>query len=304
MRVRFFTCDVFTEALFGGNQLAVIPEASGLTTRQMQQIAREFNYSETTFVLPPESAKTRRVRIFTPAQELPFAGHPNIGTAFVLAETGALGSLSPESTVVFEEAAGDVAVTIRCEAGRVVNCELKAPQKVALMDEVPVDAVAAAVSLPTQAFVTDFHRPLNVSVGVPFLFAELRGLEDLARAKSNNKEFEVLFRQLGDAMRASVYVYCRVDGGSRLQARLFAPLAGVPEDPATGSAACAVAGLLASLEPATDGEFVRTIDQGVEMGRPSLLATRAVKVGGEVIETYVGGSCVMVSDGHLSLPED
>ena len=132
MRYRYFTCDVFTETRFGGNQLAVLPEAAGLDDEQMQQIAREFNYSETTFVLPPEAGHDRRVRIFTPMSEVPFAGHPNVGTAFVLAGMGAFGALDASREVVFEEQAGLVPVAVhRREAGR-IWCELTAPQPLTL----------------------------------------------------------------------------------------------------------------------------------------------------------------------------
>src|SRR5215468_595773 len=131
MRYRYFLCDVFTDRRFGGNQLAVLPEAQGLSDRQMQQIAREFNFSESAFVFPPEHGHTRRVRIFTPATEVPFAGHPNVGTAFVLAASGALGPLDSSISVTFEEKAGLVPITIRRRDNRIL-CELSAPQRLSL----------------------------------------------------------------------------------------------------------------------------------------------------------------------------
>ena len=147
MRYRYFTCDVFTDTRFGGNQLAVLPEAEGLSDRQMQQIAREFNFSETTFVLPPEAGHDRRVRIFTPPREVPFAGHPNIGTAFVLASMGAFGALEAPRSVTFEEQAGLVPVAIEKREGGRIWCELTAPQGLTLGRTVSAQAVAAAVSL-------------------------------------------------------------------------------------------------------------------------------------------------------------
>src|SRR6185369_9130321 len=137
MRYRFYTCDVFTDTRFGGNPLAVLPEAQGLSDRQMQDIAREFNFSETAFVLPPERGQACRVRIFTTTLELPFAGHPNIGTAFVLATIGRFGPIGDPVTVTFEEKAGLVPIVIR-RAGDTFHCELSAPERLSLGAPVPV----------------------------------------------------------------------------------------------------------------------------------------------------------------------
>lgn len=238
MKYRYFTCDVFTETRFGGNQLAVLPDAAGLSDLQMQQITREFNYSETTFVFPPEAGGTRRVRIFVPAQEITFAGHPNVGTAFVLATTGAFGTIESSLAVTFEEKAGVVPITIRAHAGRITSCELKAPQPVSFGEKVPARLIASAVSLAEADIVTVTHEPQEVSVGLPFVFA----------------------------------------------------------DPATGSAGCAVAGLLAHHDARANGEFAYRIVQGVEMGRPRLLLARAEKSDGAVSATWVGGGSVLVSE--------
>src|SRR5215813_12366178 len=143
MNYRYYTCDVFTQTRFAGNPLAVLSDAEGLSDLQMQQIAREFNYSETTFVFPPETGHTRRVRIFTPSQEVPFAGHPNVGTAFVLGTIGALGEVGASLEVVFEENAGLVPVTVRGDGGRVASCELRAPQTVSFGKTVPRNLVAS-----------------------------------------------------------------------------------------------------------------------------------------------------------------
>ena len=165
MRYRYVFCDVFTDRLFGGNPLAVLPDARGLSSRRMQQIAREFNFSESTFVLPPEAGHTRRVRIFTPTKEIPFAGHPNVGTAFVLATVGELGEVRGTMTVTFEEKAGLVPITISETGGRVVSCELAAPQALSLGETVPVALLASAVSLEAQDIVTEPHPPRVASVG-------------------------------------------------------------------------------------------------------------------------------------------
>jgi trans-2,3-dihydro-3-hydroxyanthranilate isomerase len=299
MRVRFYTCDVFTDTRFGGNQLAVLPEADGLDGRRMQQVAREFNFSETTFVLAPEAGHTRRVRIFTPMSEVPFAGHPNVGTAFVLATIGALGSLAAETTVTFEEEAGLVPVTVRSGADGCIRCELTAPQGLTLGPDVPVELVARAVSLAPGDVATSVHPPLVASVGLPFVIAELTGRDALVRARPDGAGAEAL---LAAGVRPSdVHVYVRSDDGFDLRARMFSPLDGIPEDPATGSANCALAALLARLDPAADGHFAWRIAQGVEMGRPSVLEARADKRGGEVVATFVGGECVLVSDGTIEV---
>jgi trans-2,3-dihydro-3-hydroxyanthranilate isomerase len=301
MKYRYFTCDVFTETRFGGNQLAVLPEAVGLSDRQMQQITREFNYSETTFVLPPEQGHTRRVRIFTPGQEVPFAGHPNVGTAFVLATCGALGDLRSSVSVTFEEKAGLVPITIQVDGGRVVSCELKAPQPVAFGPVVPAELVASAVSLSAGDIITTAHEPREVSVGLPFVMAELRDRAAIERPRINTAGFDRLCEFLGSPIRASLYLYARVSDGADLRVRMFAPLSGVPEDPATGSAGCAVAGLLSHHHRNESGDFSFRIAQGVEMGRPSLLLARAAKSNGSVTDTWIGGGCVMVTEGVIDV---
>jgi len=299
MRQRYYTCDVFTDTRFGGNQLAVLPEAEGLSTAQMQQIAREFNYSETTFVLPPEAGHTRRVRIFTPMSEVPFAGHPNIGTAFVLAASGALGAPEAASTVTFEEDAGLVPVSIeRLEGGR-IRCELTAPQSLRVGETVSAAAVAAAVSLATGDVVTRAHAPLIASVGLPFVIAELADRGALQRARPSIAGVEGLLAQ--GVETADLLVYVRSADDFDVRARMFSPLDGIPEDPATGSANCALAGLLAHLDEAADGAFAWRIAQGVEMGRPSVLEARAEKWRGEVANVWIGGESVLVAEGYLEV---
>jgi len=298
MKYRYYTCDVFTDKRFGGNPLAVLPEAEGLTDAQMQQIAREFNYSESTFVFPPSAGHTRKVRIFTPAREVPFAGHPNVGTAFVLASAGEFGTLPDASTVVFEEAAGPVPISIRASAGRVTSCELAAPEALALGKSIDPVLVAAAISQPADVVRTEVHPPRIASVGLPFLITELRDYEALASARVDLGAFDAL---LAEGIRPSLHFYVREAGGDAIRARMFAPLSGVPEDPATGSASCALAGLLANHAAEPSGDFSWTITQGVEMGRPITLAARAEKRQGKVTGTWVGGAAVSVSEGVIEL---
>ena len=252
-RYRYFTCDVFTDTRFGGNQLAVLPEADGLSTGQMQQIAREFNYSESTFVLPSEAGHDRKVRIFTPPREVPFAGHPNIGTAFVLATMGAFGPLDAPRTVVFEEEAGLVPVAIhKGDDGR-IRCELTAPQRLRLGATVPVASLTPALGVEPDAIVTAAHEPVVASVGLPFVIAELKDRAMLERARLDVAGAE---RLLADGAEvADVLVYVRSNDDFDIRARMFSPLDGIPEDPATGSANCVLAGLLADLDEAQDGAF-------------------------------------------------
>jgi trans-2,3-dihydro-3-hydroxyanthranilate isomerase len=303
MRYRYFTCDVFTDTRFGGNQLAVLPEAEGLSAVQMQQIAREFNFSETTFVLPPEAGHDRRVRIFTPPREVPFAGHPNIGTAFVLASMGAFGSLDEPRTVTFEEEAGLVPVAILRGVDGRIRCELTAPQRLTLGKTVPVEAVAAAVSLAPDDILTAAHAPLVASVGLPFVVAELRDRDALERARPDTPGFERLIADGSETADVLLYVhvYVRTSDGFDIRARMFSPLDGIPEDPATGSANCALAGLLSHLDEAAGGTFRWRIAQGVEMGRPSVLEARAEKRDGEVVNVWIGGESVMVSEGLIEV---
>ncbi len=251
-RYSYYTCDVFTDKQFCGNQLAVVPDARGLTAEQMQRIAREFNFSESTFVLPPEKGRTRKVRIFTPKTEVPFAGHPNIGTAFVLAAIGELDDSYKSAGIVFEEKAGLVSLTFRTSADGRLWCELKAPEKFSLGAVAPVETVAEAVSLSPDDIVVSNHPPQTASVGLPFLLVELRSISALKRAKA---DIEGLKKLAGMGITPDVHLYIRCDDDFDLRARMFAPLDGVPEDPATGSANCALAGLPAHRNSKHSGLF-------------------------------------------------
>jgi trans-2,3-dihydro-3-hydroxyanthranilate isomerase len=296
MSYRYFICDVFTDTRFGGNQLAVLPEAAGLSDQRMQQVAREFNFSETAFVLPPELGQARRVRIFTPAVEVPFAGHPNIGTAFVLATMGAFGSIDGTITITFEEKAGLVPITIRRREGR-LWCELSAPERLSLGKTVAAETLASAVSLAPNDVVATTHPPRVASVGLPFLVAELEDRAALARARVNAAGFDAIAAQ---GITPDVHLYTRSADDFDIRARMFAPFDGVPEDPATGSANCALAGLLSHYGDG-DGTVSWRIAQGVEMGRPSVLEASAEKRDGVVVTTRIGGASVLVSEGTIEV---
>jgi trans-2,3-dihydro-3-hydroxyanthranilate isomerase len=299
MRYRFSTCDVFTDTRFGGNQLAVLPEADGLRGAQMQQIAREFNFSETAFVLPPQAGHTCRVRIFTPAAEMPFAGHPNIGTAFILASMGVFGPLETPTSVTFEEEAGLVPISIeRRHEGR-IRCELAAPQRLSHGVTVAARSVAAAVSLSADDILTTSHAPQVASVGLPFLLAELTDRGALERARPDVSGLNDLIA--AGVASPDVHLYVRTSDDFDIRARMFAPMDGVPEDPATGSANCALVALLTHLDEGADGAFRWRIAQGVEMGRPSVLEARTEKRDGAVEGVWIAGECVLVSEGSIEV---
>lgn len=300
MQRRYVTVDVFTDRPFGGNPLAVVLDAGGLSTAQMQSIASEFNYSETTFVLPPrDAAHDAEVRIFTVNNEIPFAGHPNVGTAYVLASR----AKTPPARLLFEEKAGIVPVEIVSERGKVMSTELTAPQALQRLTQVSAEQAAACLSLSAGDVKTDRHVPHVVSVGLPFLVVELASREALKRAKPNAEAFARTFPAVGSD---AVYFYTRDVPASEapcdVQARMFHPgSSGLSEDPATGSATAAAAALFAELDGMSDGEPKLTIGQGFDMGRPSILLTRVRKQGGKVVSAHVGGACVFMMEGTLNL---
>ena len=300
MQQRYVTVDVFTDRPFGGNPLAVVLDAEGLSTAQMQAIAREFNYSETTFVLPPRNAAhDAEVRIFTVNSEIPFAGHPNVGTAYVLATR----AKAPPARLLFEEKAGLVPVEILSEGGKVSNAELTAPQPLKRLTKFSAEQAAACLSLSAADVRTDRHAPHVISVGLPFLAVELVSREALRKARPNADAFTRTFPVDGSD---AVYFYTRdVPANEKpcdVQARMFHPGAsGLSEDPATGSATAAAAALLAELDGTADGELKLRIGQGVDMGRPSLLLTRVVKQGGKAMSAHVGGSCAPMMEGTFEL---
>ncbi len=288
-RFSFITVDVFTEHRFGGNPLAVFPDARGLSDQEMQSLAAEFNLSETTFVLPADDPKnTARVRIFNRKAEMPFAGHPNVGTGWVLNELGR----APDGVLRFEEIAG--LVEVRIDAGRVT---IAAPQPLSLGPEMPVDLLAGCVGLDAKDIVVAAHRPVLASVGNSFMVAEVapaalaKATPDVAKFRAANQVYTAL-----GANRLPLYLYAR--DGNGLRTRMFSPLSGTMEDAATGSAATPLAALLLSLT--SDSERRYDIVQGVEMGRPSQLFARAWRAD-DGIRASVGGACVPVLRGEITL---
>ena len=296
MQYKYYICDVFTKKRFGGNPLAVFPEAEGLTDNQMQQIAREFNFSESSFVFPPEYGNTRKVRIFTPTLEVPFAGHPNIGTAFVLASSGMIGDFNESTEIIFEEIAGLVPIFLRKIDDGSIWCELQAPEKLSIGDKVSVEDLASAISLKSGDIITDTHPPQHTSVGLPFVITELKDRQALKKASVNIEGFKKLASKYNTRF---THIYIRSNDEFDLRTRMFGPFDGMMEDPATGSANCALGGLLTHYNNSDAGEFEWNIAQGVEMGRPSYLKAHTQKKGGEVTATFIGGNSVMVSEGII-----
>jgi len=303
MRYPFWTADVFTDRAFAGNPLAVVGDASGLTPEQMQLIAHEFNLSETTFVLPPESKEhTFRLRIFTPAVELPFAGHPTVGSAFVLAAAGRIKLQGDVTRIVFGENVGPVRVDIRALNGRPVSSQLTAAQ-IPEWGPAPPDSETLAVALgldPADVLDDERDQPASLSCGTPFLFVPLRSLDAVRRARIN---WEYWTRTLNTRWTESVFLFSHETeaADATVHARMFAPTFGIDEDPATGSAAAAFAGYLARREKLASGSARWVIEQGLEMGRPSRMEVEADAAQGVLTAVRVAGPSVIISEGHLQL---
>lgn len=306
---RFLTLDVFTDRAFGGNQLAVFPDATGIPEAALLEITREFNFSETTFCYPPtDAAHTHRVRIFTPGGEAPFAGHPTIGTAVALAlETRAPQGTADGTTLDgpmrfrFALSVGPVAVDVRVEGDRVAWAEFGVAKLPEIGPAAPgLSALAEILSIESRDLLGGALSPQPVSCGLPFLMVPLKSLDALARARVRMEPWE---RTLQRAWAPDLFVVARdPDGGPHhWRARMFGPGFRVAEDPATGSAAAAFGGWLALKEPTADGTFAWTIDQGVEMGRPSRLDVRAAKSGGAVTSVHVAGRAVRMTEGTLTV---
>jgi trans-2,3-dihydro-3-hydroxyanthranilate isomerase len=287
----FRTCDVFTDRRFGGNPLSVVLDADGLSYLQMQAIAREFNYSETVFVLrPSDPGHDARVRIFTPLRELPFAGHPTVGAAFVLANTRP--RLAKAERIVLEEGVGSVTVELERDAVGLRRCVFDAPRLPQPgAHGPPREALAAMLGLTTSQVLESAQF---WSCGSSFLVIPLSSVEALQRCKL---DLTVWGGVMSDC--ESKMVYPVAHAGTAWRVRMFAPDAGVPEDPATGSAAAAFAGWLASYAPEVARRSEYTLLQGEEIGRPSQIDLQIDREGDTVIDVRVGGASVMVSQGTL-----
>jgi trans-2,3-dihydro-3-hydroxyanthranilate isomerase len=310
---RYYWLDVFTQHVFGGNQLAVFPEADGISDAQMQQIAREFNISETVFLFPPQTPTgTRRARIFTPGRELPFAGHPTIGAVHVLATVERGSQASPPREVVLEELVGPVRVSIQEQgdrAGGALFIQLSAARAPEFRE---VAAKPETFAAPLRLEPADLQSDLPiglVSCGTPFLILPVRNADALRRARLDADAWQQLVATgvLGttDSLWTNHVYPVTNDASVRpadLRVRMFAPGLGVVEDPATGSAATTLAAHLARLSSQRDGTLKWTVEQGIEMGRPSTLYLEADKRDGEITAVRVGGYAVIASEGRFTLP--
>ena len=297
MKRKFVTLDVFTRTRFAGNPLAVVLECEGLDAAAMQTIAREFNHPETVFVLPPGNPAHRAaLRIFTPAAELPFAGHPTVGTAMLLALLdGAMGTRQ----MVLEEKIGPV--TCRCTpgSGEIGHAGFELPKLPASAGPAPSAAdAAAALSVSPDDIGCGGERPSRWSAGLAFTFVPVRSLAAIARCRVDPTQFERVFGVEGPG---KVYLYTEpaAQAGNHVHARMFAPGMGIPEDPATGAAVAALAGLLAASGRFGDGSHAVRIEQGYEMGRPSLIELSLTINGGQLVSASIGGDAVVVTQGII-----
>ena len=301
MRLSFHTLDVFTTKRFGGNPLAVVLAADALDTERMQAIAREFNLSETVFVLKPQNpAHTARIRIFTPVSELPFAGHPTVGTAILLAaqRIGALGG-SQSAIIALEEVVGTVRVGVRLREGEATFAEFDAPRLPEDLGSVPAyEDIAAAVGLIPSEIGFENHRPTRFSAGLPYTFIPVRSLAAIERTRAVLGRWERTFGRDGAA-----YLYCRetTHKSAQFHARMYAPGHGVLEDPATGSAAVGLAAVVHRFDEPPPAEHRYLIEQGYEMGRPSLVYLSLVVDGDRLATVRIGGHAVRVSDGEIEV---
>lgn len=298
MQFAYTILDVFTEHAFSGNPLAVVLNADALNTRQMQAIAREFNLSETVFLQTPTIDNALvRARIFTPARELPFAGHPTVGAACLLSESGSL-PRSDDMSFVLQEGIGPVPVRVRHAPPRQPYAELTAAQLPEYGPPPPADAaIAEILGLQVADLGSEGEKVRAVSCGVPFVLVPVRAPEVLAAI---DLDFAAWRRHLAGQWSEQLYVYARGYEGE-LRARMFAPALGVSEDPATGSAAAALAGALASESPIVHGRLQWVIHQGLEMGRPSQLHISAERADSVVTSVRVGGYAVRVAEGTLTV---
>jgi trans-2,3-dihydro-3-hydroxyanthranilate isomerase len=293
----FVIADVFTRTAFGGNQLAVFLDARGLSDRAMQALAREINFSESTFVFPPrDPAHTRHVRIFTPRMEVPFAGHPTVGTAAVLASRGLVDMRDGKATVILEEGVGPVPVDIEVRDDAITSRFTLDRGAERPANSPSVAAAATTLSLPIEAVLDTWFA----SVGLPFCFVRLTNREAVDRAVLDRSAWSAHFAR---AWAPHLFLFAGGHpAGSRVYARMFGPAVGVDEDPATGSAAATLAASLADALPDREGTFAWQVDQGVSMGRPSHIEISADKHNGQTVRVRVGGATVLTGQGSMTPP--
>jgi len=298
---KYYTADVFTDAAFGGNQLAVFPDAGGIPEQRLLDVTREFNYSETVFVYPPaDAANTRRVRIFTPGGEIPFAGHPTVGVAYVLAKIGEIRPTGDETRIVLEEGVGPVPVMIRFERGTPTYSQLSVAKLPEMGPDAPDRAsLARVLCLDEGDLLEGEWAARGYSCGLPFLYVPLVSLDAVKRAKLRIDAWETSVK---GTWAQDIFLFAR--GGERagtdIHARMFGPNVNVLEDPATGSACAGLAGYLAARETRR-GTLTWRVEQGFEMGRPSMIDVEADLGSSGVTGVRVGGKTVIVCEGQMEI---
>lgn len=309
-KLHYHLVDVFTDRAFGGNQLAVFTNGRGIASETMQAIAKEFNISETTFVLPPVDARNNyRLRIFTPATELPVAGHPTIGTTFVLAREqmiergGTETHVEEETHISLEEGVGPIPVMVRWRDGAPVFAQMTQPLPTFGPRFADAALLAEMLSLEPRD-ITGTNLPTEVvSCGVPFLFIPVR---DLAAIRAVRLRMEIWERAMEGFPASGILIFTREveHAGSHVHSRMFAPAMGIMEDPATGGASGPLGGYLLRHQVFNDAGgrlFKCTSEQGIEMGRPSFIHIEIEHEGGEMRAVRVGGQCFFMGEGFLEL---
>lgn len=298
---QYHVLDVFTETAFEGNPLAVMLDCDGLDDSAMQRIARAFGYPETVFVFPPDDpVNSAKIRIFTPGNELPFAGHPTVGTAVLLAELHAKGQLGSGVTIALEEKIGLVKVDVMRQPGKPIRAVFSLP---ALPQLLTLDFDGATVARALGIDMTEIgfgaHAISAWSAGVPFVMVPVKSLEVIGRVNvADRAAWQAAFGATGKGA-AFIYTKETVDPARHIHARMFAPAMGISEDPATGSAVAAFAGVAATTELPEDGVHQIVIEQGFEMGRPSLIALDLDIQKGRLVAASIGGSAVHISEAKL-----
>tara|TARA_S200000501_G_scaffold246031_1_gene230430 strand:+ start:3933 stop:4844 length:912 start_codon:yes stop_codon:yes gene_type:complete len=301
MDLEFYTVDVFSNKIFGGNPLAIFTNTDDISTDLMQSIASEVNYSETVFIQKPKNKdNTAKVKIFTPKNELPFAGHPNVGAGFLLSCFPNLipGNYS-KNKMVFEEIAGLVNVIPQYNGATVVGSKIEAPNKFHKLETVPTSAIQNCIETNEGSIITSNDPPVVAGVGLDFVIAEVQNKEILNNARCNISAFSEADKNFsyGDDF-FSLMIYYR-GNQQNIFARVFAPLSGIVEDAATGSACGALGALLASQNSDRNNKYNYKIHQGEMIGRPSLINVSILKEKGQIKRTYISGECVLVSKGNF-----
>jgi trans-2,3-dihydro-3-hydroxyanthranilate isomerase len=301
-KLQYYLVDVFTDRAFGGNPLAVVTDARDLSTETMQALAREFNLSETTFVLPPQDPKhDYHVRIFTPAVELPMAGHPTVGTAFVLAHKHLIQPLQQETTITFEEGVGPIPVTFKVQAGHLQSIHMRQPLPTFGATFSDRATIAEMLSLDTADL--DATLPLEVvSCGVPFLYVPIKSLAAMRAIQFRRDVWERTLRDF-EASQAFLFTQEVEVAGSTVHSRMFAPAMGIVEDPATGAASGPLGCYLVRHKNAiSSGTMEIVSEQGIEMGRPSFIQIAIEHEGVDITGVHVGGQSHFMGEGFIEIP--